>query len=738
MSKLRRRAPLLGLLVALMAALLLPQGTVAHADAGRRGGDFIPLTTPGRVLDTRNGTGGTTGVRGPATTTTFPVLGHGGVPSTGVSAVMIDLVAFGATEASTYLVMYPEGQARPGVSSVLDKDISNTSVIPLPPSGKISVYNNKGNTHLVADVHGYFTTGIGPKGGFVPIQHTKLVDTRDGTGTAKRELPANGSITVTIGGGVVPTTASAAFLDIAVTGAEKAGWLHAYPAAGSLGNGTLDYGIGVSSSGAPVRLGANGQVTLTNKGSSAVNVTVTAEGYFASDSSQGAGLRQAMGRLPGSGTEIAKGGTLDVQVGGRLGLPTKGVAGVAANFTVVGQTKAGHLRAWPLGSAEPATSLTQFEPGEGRAGMAIVKPGNEGKIRVRNVSEASVKLYVDVQGWFADAMPPLNVASYTPTTVIQATPQPAAVGALEHAYVDNLGKVMTGHQPDLDNAGSVQWAPLSGLEAFTGQPALSPAPGDKTLIAALNTDGTIWTSTTPIATVNWSPWINHGLTAASPPTVARNPDGTPVLFAVDTDGRLWHMPYQGANSEWSNFGDFNIVGTPAHGVVRDGGIRLFVVDTAGVMLTAEYRGGTLSPWTSLGGSGLKGRPSVVVYPGYRARVFIQNADGRIVTKLQNVDGTFPADWDAVGDLVSAGSPSSIVSPTSGKTQVVIRGLDDEVYRIAETEQASGVWDTWRRALESWPVKTDPQVMTYTNVNGVRWALSVRNINNFALTIELAG
>jgi hypothetical protein len=368
---------------------------------------FVPLATPTAVLDTRTGIGGATGVRGPASTTTFPVLGVGGVPSSGVAAVLVR-VGVNAATAATYVAVWPDGQARPGLSMInvaAGENISNVAVVPLGVSGKLNVYNSAGNANLLVDVQGYYATGSGD--GFVPVAHTRLIDTRSGLGTPTGTIPAGGSRTVTITGGVVPTGASSAFVDLIVPGATAAGWLAAAPAGTSSGLGILNYVIGATQSGAMVKLAANGQVTFFNKGTTAINLVVIAEGYTASPS-VGAVFHTAATRLidtrtAGSGTPLAAGATLDVQVAGFAAVPA-GVTATVLNITVTGPQVAGYLKAWPVGAAEPSVTMMDHNAAVSRANGLVLQPGTGGKIRILNGSSGTIHVIVDLQGWYSDSV----------------------------------------------------------------------------------------------------------------------------------------------------------------------------------------------------------------------------------------------------------------------------------------------------------------------------------------------
>ncbi|HYN93015.1 MAG TPA: hypothetical protein VES42_04115 [Pilimelia sp.] len=249
----------LALVVSVGMAVVARQAP-AQADAARIGGDFVPLTTPWAVLDTRTGIGGVTGVRGPASTTSVEVLGAGGVPAEEVSAVLIDVSTVSPT-ANTYLTLTGDGSPWPGVSMLNVKAgevLSNSAAVPVGANGKIAVYNSAGTTHIVIDVQGYFTaTPGGLGGGFVPVNHTRLVDTPTGLGGAA--IAAGTARTFTLTGGVIPAGASAVFLDFVVSGARVRSWLSAYPADGSYTRATIDFLPGTTSHGASVRLSADGR-----------------------------------------------------------------------------------------------------------------------------------------------------------------------------------------------------------------------------------------------------------------------------------------------------------------------------------------------------------------------------------------------------------------------------------------------------------------------------------------------
>ncbi|MEJ3749676.1 hypothetical protein WEI85_41255 [Actinomycetes bacterium KLBMP 9797] len=748
-----RVASVLSALVLSMLVVVAPP-SAALADQAGKGGDFVPFPVAGQLLDTRDGTGGISAPVGGGATVKFTALGRGGVPASGVSAVLVDVTVVLPTM-GTFLTLWPAGSTQPALSTanaMPGQILSNTAVVGIGSNGEISLYNNAGDTHVTVDVQGYFTeTSGGAGGGFVAMDHTRLVDTRGSLGGNPGEIPAWGNKTFTLASSApnspVPGRATSVFLDIIVTDAENGGWLAAYPAGGAVGRSIMDFIPGTTAHGAAVKLATNGQVTFANNSGSPITLVLTAEGYFLPNSSEGAGLRVVpANRLIDTRTTaspVPAGQFIDVSVGGTNGLPTRDIAGAAFNLTVADPTAGGHLAVWPTGAAEPASSLVNFVANEARAAFAIVKVGTEAKVRIRNMSSGTVHVVVDLQGWFANPMPTLAVAQNTRVSVMQAAPASGAqLGGLEYAYVDNIGQARHGRQTNVDNFASVQWTALPQGPGFTGQPALSQFTSGEVRVAAQNLDSDIWAvNQSNPQSPGWSAWADLGGSMASPPVAVKlsDTDGTTVLFAVDVDGRLWHRRQATVTSPgagWRSLGDADL--TAALTAVQvENGYQIFAVDTAGAVKTANYTtSGGLSPWTSLGGTGATGVPAAVVYPGYRLRVFVRSASGTVITKVQNTSGGWPAQWDSVGTFVANGAPAAILDQ-SGRVTVVARGTDGEVYRTFETTQASSTWETWLRISPdvSDPTVTDPTLARVTKTEGETWIIVYRNANNAVRVYE---
>lgn len=127
---------------------------------------YVPLDSPLRVLDTRNGTYSAIGaaplpgahamgatVTGTLTTST----GEAQVPSNADAAVF-NLTGVAPTSL-TYLEAYPAGTAMPTASTLnlpAGGTVPNLSITRIGTQGQVALYNNLGKAHLLADLAGYF------------------------------------------------------------------------------------------------------------------------------------------------------------------------------------------------------------------------------------------------------------------------------------------------------------------------------------------------------------------------------------------------------------------------------------------------------------------------------------------------------------------------------------------------------------------------------------------------------
>ncbi|MFE5585344.1 hypothetical protein [Kitasatospora sp. NPDC056531] len=124
---------------------------------GDSGSTFSP-STPVRLLDTRSGVGARAGTVGSGGIVSVPVTAIEGVPAAGVTAVVLNVTVTEPTSGS-HLIVYPHGTARPDVSNLnytAGQTRANLVVVPVV-DGRVTLFNHWGDTHVIADLNGYFT-----------------------------------------------------------------------------------------------------------------------------------------------------------------------------------------------------------------------------------------------------------------------------------------------------------------------------------------------------------------------------------------------------------------------------------------------------------------------------------------------------------------------------------------------------------------------------------------------------
>ncbi len=187
-------------------------------------GYFVPAATstsgrlvgmePTRILDTRSGIGQAASPS-PAIATpveravdggsvlTLQVAGAGGVPSSGVSAVVMN-VTVDAPTAQGFVQIGPTPVSK-GAHSNLNTEpgrtIANLVVVPPGAGGTVDFFvelYQPGTVELLADVVGYFTDATAPdsaEGLFVPITPTRITDTRE-PGPNQPEVPSGSTLEI--------------------------------------------------------------------------------------------------------------------------------------------------------------------------------------------------------------------------------------------------------------------------------------------------------------------------------------------------------------------------------------------------------------------------------------------------------------------------------------------------------------------------------------------------------------
>jgi hypothetical protein len=396
---------------------------------------YVALATPTRVLDTRAAThvgpAVLTGPYAPQAIIDVQLTGTGGIPATGVSAVVVNLTSVGATHPG-YLQAFPYLRAAAGGTSTVNlagtgEARPNFAVVPLGVGGRISVYLHAGGDVLI-DVLGYYLDGQGAgstAGRFVPLPRPeRWADTR-GLGGAPlpvgfatpRRAGADESAEVPWlqGTGVPAAGVDALVVSIISANSTAAGYLRADPTGTDVhdpgfAHSDVNYSPGaVVANTAIVRLGAGG--TISVYALQASNIVVDVVGYITSADAPSATTGLFMPITPGRAYDsrlptpspFSAGGARTVQITGLAdALVDTAAVGVSANLTVTGPVAPGYLQAYPNAAAPPPTSALNYLAGQTVAGGAFLALGTpnpiERTVTVRMSQTGHV--IIDINGYF--------------------------------------------------------------------------------------------------------------------------------------------------------------------------------------------------------------------------------------------------------------------------------------------------------------------------------------------------
>ena len=190
----------------------------------------------------------------------------GGVPDSGVGAVVLNVTAAEATS-DTWLTVFPHGQAMPETSNLNVTEgfvTANTVVATVGAGGLVDLYNFAGSVELIADVMAWLPVG----GGYTGFAPQRVLDTRVGG----QPVGPNGSIDVQLAGraGVPVSGVGAVVLGVTSTQATADTFLTVWPSDQVRPNSSnLNPVAGRDASNAVVaRLSADGRISVFNSAGS--------------------------------------------------------------------------------------------------------------------------------------------------------------------------------------------------------------------------------------------------------------------------------------------------------------------------------------------------------------------------------------------------------------------------------------------------------------------------------------
>lgn len=373
-------------------------------------GTYHPVA-PIRILDTRTSNGGHHARVGADSSIDLQVGGRGGVPGSGVSAVVLNVTSV-LPSVGGYVAAWPTGTLRPTTSNLnltVGDARPNLVTVRMGADGKVSLYNAVGSVDLVADVAGWYDTDAANTGSYFHVSSpARVLDTRTSTGDHPVKVGAGEKLILDVtntSDSPIPAGATAAMVNLTATGATAGTFVTAYPGAGGTAPNTSNLNVSPGQTRpnlAVVPLDANGRLTLYNNTGS-VDLIADIQGWY--DATPGyrfvakAPTRILDTRFGFGGTAPGTNGRFDLQVGNRLGVPTT-AAGVVMNVTSTRASLGGYVTVYPSDvSPVPLVSNLNLEVGRDVPNLVTTRLPVNGKARIYN-AVGSVDLIADVAGWF--------------------------------------------------------------------------------------------------------------------------------------------------------------------------------------------------------------------------------------------------------------------------------------------------------------------------------------------------
>ncbi|MGY0233287.1 PKD domain-containing protein [Longispora urticae] len=374
------------------------------------GDGYVPVG-PVRVLDTREaiGTAGRTPLA-PGGILTLELANRNGVPA-GITSVTMNVTVTSPTGPG-FLSVYPHAGPTPTSSNlnwVAGQTVPNL-VVASVNAGKVDIRNSSGGTvHVVADLVGYHTTGVGSS--FAPLGPVRALDTRDAAG--RTPVASGGTLVLPVAGlrGVPATGVTAVTMNVTVTEPTRDGFLTVYPDGKARPNASnLNWTPGLTVPNLVVVPVVNGKVAFHNTSPGTVHVIADIVGYHSS----GVGAvfrprgpyrmldtRSGTGTWPSGAGPVAPGGWIDLNLSS---LTYEGATAAILNVTVTEPTRDGFLTVYgDFGQPRPNASNLNWRAGQTVPNLVVVQlnPVN-GTARFHNTGAGTVHVVADLVGFYGN------------------------------------------------------------------------------------------------------------------------------------------------------------------------------------------------------------------------------------------------------------------------------------------------------------------------------------------------
>ncbi|HET8594992.1 MAG TPA: CHAP domain-containing protein [Intrasporangium sp.] len=296
-------------------------------------------------------------------------------------------------------------------------------------------------------------------------QPARILDTRTGLGAPKAVLPAGGAVTVQVAGraGLPSTGIGAVLVNVNVMTPAAAGYLTVHASGTTQPNSReVSYGAGGTVTKLVLaRVGTDGRIRIYTSARTDVSADVVGWSPVGGYVSGGAPVRVLDTRtgLAAPKARLAAGGTLDLVVTGKAGVPTTGAGSVLLDVSASAPSVGGWLTTWAKGTTRPGTPQVRYEAGRASTGLVQAKIGTGGAVSIHSTAQTDVM--VDVVGWL-------------PTSADQIAVNPVRLLDSQSGLGIAAGRVAAGAAPLVKVTGRAG-VPTSGVKAVVATvTAVSP------------------------------------------------------------------------------------------------------------------------------------------------------------------------------------------------------------------------------------------------------------------------
>ena len=410
----------LGVLVALIAASTVT--VVAPADRVAAASEYVALSSPARLVDTRpgavtfDGNDAGTGLRPADSTMVVQVTDRAGIP-VDASSVVLNVTAVAPLDAG-YVTVHPTGTPRPNASNVNyhpARTIANAVIARVGTGGMVSIYTLAA-THLVVDIAGHLPTST-----YTALSSpARLVDTRPGAvtfdgndaGTGLR--PAGSTMVVQVADRAgVPADASSVVLNVTAVDPQAPGFITVHPAGTPLPNASNVnyYPAHTTANTVIARVGTGGSVSVYTL--APTHLVIDIAGHLPTGSYNAlpntarlVDTRTDYRTIDGQHSvpqDVPAGHSMQLNVAGSAGVPTDASAAVLT-VTATHSIHDGFSTVHPTGTDRPNASSVNYYRFHDTANTVIARLGAGGEVCI--YASATTDFVVDVSGYFTGPPPP--------------------------------------------------------------------------------------------------------------------------------------------------------------------------------------------------------------------------------------------------------------------------------------------------------------------------------------------